>query len=115
VAWVAAQEVRQELPNNGRGVTEAQLERFTDEGKDMVTLGDSASVETILGDRAVKAYAKAEALKVMRAKGDPITPDEIRLAEEAADRFAAAYRMSTETTSDDAGTNYKGIVMETPW
>lgn len=115
MTWVAAQEVRQELPNSGRGVTESQLDNFVAEGKDMATLGDPTATESILGRRAVKAYAKAEALKVMRSKGDPISEEEIRLAEEAADRFAAAYRLSTATTTDDSASHYKGIVGATPW
>ena len=113
--WAYPQEVRQTLPNQGRGVTEAQLERFVSDGEAMTTLGDEAATQTPLGERAVREYARAQAMKILRAKGDPITPEEIRLAEESSDQFAAAYRMSTATTSDDFGSAYKGIVMETPW
>lgn len=81
----------------------------------MTVLGDATATPTALGRRAVKAYAKAEALKVMRSKGDPITEEDIRLAEEAADRFASAYRLSTATTTDDSASNYKGVVSATPW
>jgi hypothetical protein len=113
--WVYPQEVRQELPNAGRGVTESQLSKFVSEGEDMTVLGDTSATSTTLGKRAVKAYAKTEALKVMRSKGDPISTEEIRLSEEAADRFASAYRLSTSTTTDDSASNYKGVVSSTPW
>src|SRR5215213_8732602 len=99
--WVYPQEVRQDLPNGGKGVTEARMVTLISDGESMTTLGDTNATETILGKRAVREYARAEAMKIMRSKGDPITPEEIRLAEETADKFAASYRMSTATTLDD--------------
>lgn len=113
--WVYEQEVRQELPNRGRGVSGAKLEEYISDGHDMVTLGDATAVSTTLGRRAVRAYAKAEALKKMRANGDPISVEDINLAEESADRFAAAYRVSTTSTTDDSGPNFKARVGRTPW
>ncbi len=115
MAYPAPNEVRRELPNNGRGVTDAQLELYTADGIEIVTLGNLSAEENALSRRAVRAYVVSEALREMRRNGDHIPDALITGADDRAIRYADEYRSSTPSDTDDAGYRPKAIITETPW
>ena len=113
--WVGVQSLKQELPGNGAGITEAKLSEYIGDAVSVVTLGDPAAEPTALGKRAVRADAKAQALRHMRDKGDNISLEWIANAREDAERQADLYRASTASVTDDSAGKPKGFIGATPW
>ena len=115
MAYPVPDQVRQELPANGGGVTDAKLAELIQEGVDLVTGLNVDAEENSLSRRAVYEYAIAEALRIMRNKGDRIAAERIDSTEARATRFMDEYRASTATTDDDSGYRPKMVVEGTPW
>lgn len=115
MAYAVAEELRNQLPNKGRGVTNMRLNAYVSEGQSLIALGDPNAPETDLSRRAVEEYAIAEALREMRRKGDNISNELIEQTEGRATRFMDAYRASTPSSSDDSPDRPKAVVSGTPW
>ena len=115
MAYVVPQELRQELPNGGKGVTNAKLEVLISDAVEVVTLANESAPENGLSRRAVREYARSEALKVMRAQGDRIPQTDIDYATGRARDFTDAYRSATASTLDDSADRPRALVGGTPW
>jgi hypothetical protein len=116
MAYIAAQGLRNKLPNKARGVTDMQLNEYITDGIALVTLGNEAAEETSLSRKAVENYAKAEALQQMKDQGDMNIPQTyIEAAHARATTQMDAYRSATLTTGDDSPTRPKAVVSGTPW
>lgn len=115
MAYPGPNELRQKVPNDGRGVTDPEIELFVADGISIVTLGNETAEETALSRRAVREYARAEILRTMKDRGDHIPTADIEAAESRSERYTDQYQASTSSTDDDAGYRPKAVVTETPW
>lgn len=115
MAFPSPNELRQKVPNGGKGVTDAEIELFVADGISIVTLGNESAEETALSRRAVREYARAEILRTMKDRGDHIPNADIEAAESRSERYTDQYQASTPDPSDDAGYRPKAVVTGTPW
>lgn len=118
MAYITATELRRNLPRNGIGLEDPELNAFVNEWVERLGLGlpaGAAVAESSLSRSVVRVGATADAKKMMAARDSYLETPGLDAEISRAERLLREYRASTPATEDDTFDMPQGYVGVLPW